>query len=1096
MLRLSPLFLLCLVLAARPLSAQEPDSGPNSGDSKPGSLAGSGFQSAAAWLKEAVQHLEQRQYPAAVQAVGTYLLLYPQHYRVPEANFYRAIANYHLGQVQEARNALNALLAADPSEARRLGVFFWLGLTSYRLGEKDLAYDTWLRQLAVGEPSAADYRQQTYLGLAQITDERGEYPAALSYYRLLEGRTKRRGGFSYGNLALRQGLYREAYNAFSAYVIQQEVGDGPSRAQALFYQGQAAFFAGLLPQAKQSLDTFLRLYNNKERLFLAALLMRLSIALEEKDRATAQRFYDEAAALERRYRHGMEDWLNEVELPLFILQENYPLALRHMRLKLARSRGRVGREIARFNVALARAFIDVRQSVRQLQRLKKSLLPDIRERALFQAARLNVSFPLTRSGGLAEMESYLKTYPEGVYAQEAFRILLAVYRSDPNRFWLQASLLLESQIESPAGKETWSPEERSRFYLYWAEMARQLNNSSAALKYLYQSWKLAPRKLVGLQAYYRSGAIYFAQKQYSRALGYFREVQNQLKGPFPSRAEQAEAEELRFYAELAIAQSYAGAGQKRLALKQFRQLIQNSRTREIRQAQLQLGLVYFYQGAYQQAVDTFDAIIAQGVFPGNQPDIPPDQYPPALMALYWKGETLFRLGLFSAARQSFRRASEVYPEALGPSAYLRAALAAKAGEDYPSVVDDLEQAQALAAGSELLQLLNIDFNLVKYNLLLGNDEAAAEAGEHMLKAAPPAYNFLSEAFLEVAELYFNRGDLNRSKAILSLLEKQFIRKLGMRESNERKRLELYLEDQGPVFANKGVMMDNALNASLNEQLYSFDAQKFLQRYSAPPPLPNGSNAAALDRNIHFYMQNNESERISSSIFSALYLQGIIHVEEEDFLAAARYFLQYLRREPLGPYAISALNSILRLLPTLDNPRHIYAQIKAARLSDALEAALFVRYWSLQKDNETKKRALEKIVRQTLSVNARKEALYHLAQYYRKQGNTEQARQLLLELRSAKGGNLALDPENYWAGLANLELGRTAYREGREKDAKVFFLSIATQAQVERETLAEALYWLNSIAHFQGNDGEALRYRESLRNVAPDSEWLRKLTQEN
>ena len=637
-------------------------------------------------------------------------------------------------------------------------------------------------------------------------------------------------------------------------------------------------------------------------------------------------------------------------------------------------------------------------------------------------------------------------------------------------------------------------------------MARQLGNDHAALSHLHQSWKLAPKELVGLQAYYRSGALYFGQRQYSRALGYFREVQLQLnERQFPSAQVRAEAAELNFYAQLSMAQAYAGAGQPREALRQFEQLIAQSQEarlgRNVEEVQLQLGLAYFYQKAYKQAVETFDLIIAKGVFPSNQASIPSDQYSPALLALYWKGEALFRQGFFAAARQSFRRANEIYPEALGANAYLRAALAAKAAEDYESAIQDLQQAQSFVGGN-LPQLLNVDFNLIKFNLLLGRDAEALKAAQHMLKSVPPAYNFLGEAFMEVAEFYFNRGDIQRSKAILDLLEQEFIRKLPPRESQERDRLELFLEEQkqdAPYtqdLIDQGLIVDGALLANLKDRLFSFDTEQFLRRYSRKLASSLPSDAPAVDQNIQFYIgddDNIEHAALSNSVFSALYLQGIIYAQEQDHWKACEYFLQYLRKDPLGPYAISAVSSVLRLIPEL-NSRHrqLYKLLKGANLGDALGSILFVRYWSLQEDNAAQKRQLEKIIRQTLSINARKEAMYHLSIYYRKHGNIERAQELLQNLRNIKGGNLALDPENYWAGLANLELGRTAYRKNDFTSAKTFFKDIVNQAQVERETLAEALYWLASIAHFEGNAKEEQRHRQSLQNLAPDSEWLRKL----
>ncbi len=1114
------------LLLAAPLGAQEafPDTIPDTvGNQIPnpvppatqnpgsgsGQLAGSEVRSAAGLLRESIQRLNQRQYQAAFQAVDNYLLLYPEHYRTAEANFYRSIIIYHLGRIEEARNGFNAILSASPANARRFGAFYWLGLCAYRLGERESAYDIWLRQLAVREARAADYIQQTYFGLAQLMVERGDDETALGYFRLLNGHLKRRAGFAYGSLALKHGLYREAYNAFSTYLILQETEDGPGRPQALFYQGQAAFFAGLLSQARQSLDSVLRLYHSSERLFLAALIMRLRIAIKDGDSATAERFYNEATALEQRYRHGLGDWLNDTELPLFVLLGNYPLALKHMRGKKARSKGRTEREIARFNVAMVMALLDPRDATSRFRRLEKSFIPEIRERSLFHAARLQISFPLTRAQGLPDMERYLEQYPKGLYEKEAVRILLSIYRSDPDRFWLAASVLLEKQVQD----RDWPPQERARFYLYWAEMARQLGNENVTLSYLHQSWKLAPRQLVGLQAYYRSGAIYFAQQKYVRALGYFREVQLQLSGQqFPSKLLRSEASELGFYAALGIAQSYAGAGQDREALRQFERLIQRSREdrlgRNLQQAQLQLGLVYFYREAYGQAVDTFDLIIAQGVFPGNQPDIPPDQYTPALMALYWKGEALFRQGLFAAARQSFRRVNEIFPEALGASAYLRAALAAKAAEDYHSVIEDLNQAQAMEGEGDLLQLLNIDFNLVKYNLLLGRDKAALAAAEHMLAAAPPAYDFLGEAFLEVAELYFNRGEPERSLELLELLRDKFIRGLPPRQSAADRHLELYLTEQSQNTSHSStLLMDPALNANLRDQLFSFDAAQFLRRYGPKlhsiQPVPGNvgpvtsSNAAALEGNIDFYLESSAAQAndaLSHSIFSALYLQGIIHAEQQDYLAACKSFLQYLKKDRQGAYAVSALSSVLRLIPELNvnQNRQLYAALRGAQLGDAIDSVLFARYWSFQPDNGTKKRALEKIIRQTLSLNARKEAMYHLAEYYRKRGDLKQAEQLLLDLRIIKGGNIALDPENYWAGLANLELGRTAYQEHRFEDAKAFLNAIIHQPQVERETLAEAYYWLAGIARFEGDTKAELSYRRNLQNQAPESEWLRKL----
>ncbi|WGK69404.1 tetratricopeptide repeat protein [Candidatus Haliotispira prima] len=1097
------------------MAAQLPGPGPvqpqNTGrGSGSGVLSGTELQSAAALLQEATLRLQQRQYEAVLESVGNYRLLYPEHHRMSEADFYRLIAVYHLGRTEEARSGFNSLLTSVPQDARRFGVFYWLGLCSYKLGELDTGYDIWLRQLTVRGADTADYSQQSYFGLAQILTERGDELNALRYFRLLQGSTRRRAGFAYGALALKRGLYRESYNAFSAYLIRKETETGPSRAQALFYQGQTAFFAGLLPQAKQSLDSVLRLYSRDERLFLAALVMRLRIALEEKDSDTARRFYDQALALEQRYRHGMKDWLNATELSLFVQEGYYPLVLKYMRGTLARSRSRTEREIARFNVALALAFLDVRQAVRSLKKLEKSFIPDIRERALFHAARLQVSFPLTRSEGLVYTEKYLREYPEGLYVKEAVRILLRIYRSDPERFWLQASVLLEERLEDPELPQ----EERARFFLYRAEMARQLGNENAALAYLYRSWKLTPQTLVGLQSYYRSGAIYFAQKKYIRALGYFREVQLQLGGlDFSSVKVQGEAEELAFYAALAVAQSYAGAGQAAEALRRFGQLIEESREtqqgRNVQQVRLQQGLVYFYRKAYGQAVDIFDLIISQGVFPANQPEALPDRYTPGLMALYWKGEALFRQGLFSAARQSFRRVNEIYPEALGANAYLRAALASKAAEDYESVIEDLEQALPFV-GTNLSQLLNIDFNLVKYNLLLGRDTAAIRAAKDMLEAVPPAYDFLGEAFMEVAELYFNRGDLARSQEVLSMLEKEFIRGLPSRESRAGFRLELYLEEEKPDAPySGGLIVDQALNANLKEDLFSFDAEQFLLRYGATRsnPLPGagnyvgagGTNAAALGGNIDFYVQSDganteENAVLSSSIFSALYLQGLIHAEEKNYLEACKYFLQYLKKDRLGPYAVSAVSGVLRLIPELNVARNtrLFALLRGANLGDALSSVLFVRYWSLQNDKAAKKRALEKIIRQTLSINARKEAMYHLAVYYRKRNDPERVEQLLLRLRNVKGGSPALDSENYWVGLANLELGRTAYQGGNFGDAKVFLQAITGQAQVERETLAEALYWLSGIAHFEGNAKEEEHYRQSLQNLAPGSEWLRKL----
>ena len=1093
--------LLILCLAIEPLIAQGLGRDPDSG---------SRTQSAATLLQETVERLQQRQYQAATQVISTYLQLYPEHYRAAEAKFYRSIASYHMGQVQQARKGFDALLRVDPEEASRFGALYWLGLISFRLGEVDTAHDLWLRQLALRTANAADYRQQTYLALAQVMKQRGDESAALRYYRLLEGPTRRRAGFIYGSLALRQGLYHEAYNAFSAYLIQPDIQSGPSRAQALFYRGQSAFFAGLLRQAKQSLDTVLKLYSPQERLFLAALIMRLRLALEEKDGPTAQRFYDQAVALEQRYRHGMKTWLNAVKLPLFILQGQYSLALKHMRSKPRR--GRTEREIARFNIAMVQAFIDKRLALRQFHKLRKSFIPDIRERTLFQIARLQIPFLLTRAEGVAQMEAYLQQYPQGFYAQEAVRILLTMYRSDPGQFWLQSSRLLEELRQHGP----WPQTERARFYLYWAEMARQLNNDRTALKYWHQSWKLAPRKLVGLQAHYRSGAFYFGQRQYSRALGYFREVQLQLAGlQFASSTAQSEAEELSFYTELAIAQAYVGAGQARQALRQFQQLIQKSHNAQhnVQQAQLQLGLVYFYQQAYQQAVDTFDAIISAAIIspgvssPGKRPNILvdpllPDHYPPVLLALYWKGEALFRQGLFAAARQSFHRINEIYPEALGANAYLRAALAAKAAEDYASVIEDLQQARAFIAEDNLQQWLNVDFHLVKYNLLLGRDNAAIEAAKHMLKSVPStydlAYNLIGEAFSEIAELYFNRGDLDRSQTLLTLLEQRFIRNLPPRA--KRAKLEGKPLEPNPSAPHStphivgSTVTDSALSANLRNRLFSFDTEKFLRRYSVSPAVPKQNSSAVLDNNIHFYVQNRAGDIPPPSIFSALYLLGIIYAEKQNFLVASQYFLQYLKKDPHGSYAISAVSSLLRLLPKLatEHRDRLYSQIKAARLGAALDSILFARYWSLQTESAAKKRALEQIIEQTISINARKEAMYHLSVHHRKQGNMAQAQQLLLDLRHIQGGRLALDPENYWAGLANLELGRMAYLEGKMGEAKVFFQTLSQQAQIGRETLAEALYWLANIARFEGNTEEAREYRQNLQNLDPSSEWLRKL----
>ena len=1036
-------------------------------------------QSAIVLLQKAEQYLKQNQYQAAFVTTNNYLIAYPRHYRVPEARFYRALAEYKLGRTEEARAALNALLASNPQQARSFGVFYWLGLCSYRLGEFNTAYDIWLRQLTVREPRAADYLQQSYFGLAQILSERGEQAEALRYFRLLEGPVKLQASFAYGTLALKAGFYREAYGAFGTYLVLKNTGTGPSRSQALFYQAQSAFFAGLLPEAKNGLDTVLRLYRRDDRLFEAALIMRLRIAIQEGDSATAERFYEEAKTQGQNY--GPEGWLRSVELPLFLLLGRYSLALQQVRLRPARSR--TEREIARFDMGLVSAFVDVRGAIRQLGRLRDSFIPGIRERAHFHTGRLQISFPLTAEKGLSELEGYWKEYPDGLYAKDVAQILLRIYRGEPERFWLRASALLRQLTES----ERWGREERSRFYLYWAETARQLGNEGVALRYLHKSWRLAPRSLVGLQSYYRIGAVYFAQNKYARALGYFREIELQLD----VLSGKGEAQELFFYTAMGIAMAYAGAGKGEVAIEYFARLIAQNldaqRVRSAQQAELQLGLVYFYLKDYRQAVETFDTIIAQG-FSRVSAEVSPNSYPPALLALYWKGEALFRQGLFAAARQSFRRVNEMYPEALGTRAYLRAALAARAAGDYDSVIEDLTQARALIS-KDAKQLANMDFQLIKYNLLLGRDEKAIEAAEDLLKEMPAGFDLLGEAFLDVAELYFNRGELERSEQILKLLEKKFMARVPKNNDKNNRSVSTKNDDEG---SQQGIE-DVVLNENIQSGLFSFDTVSFLERY--------GSKASAtldikgrLEGNLNSYLEADTlSVSLSNSIFAGLYLQGLIYAQNQDYWEAYRYFLNYLRREPFGVYTPSAVDIVLQLLPELNEKRsrQLFTSLRRAGLSDTLGSVLLVRYWSLQADNQAKKRALEQIVRQTLSIEARKEALYHLSEYYSQRGNTDRAEELLLSLgniETQKGS----ETENYWAGQANLELGRRAYEDRLFEDAKAFFTTVGPQAG--RETLAEALYWLANIARFEGDVAEERKLRQNLQNLAPESKWLQRLSE--
>ena len=1067
-------YFLGLWLFSGGLYSQEPAPKPN----------GEAPQSAIVLLQKAAQYLEQNQYQAAFVTTNDYLTIYPRHYRVPEARFYRALAEYNLGRTEDARTALNALLASSPQQARRLGVFYWLGLCSYRFGEFDTAYDIWLRQLAVRGPEAADYLQQSYFGLAQVLSERGNHNEALRYFRLLKGPVQLRAGFAYGTLALKMGLYREAYHAFGAYLIQKDVAGGPSRSQALFYQAQSAFFANLLPQAKDGLDTVLRLYRRDERLFQAALIMRLRIAIQEADSAVAERLYEEA----KKRNYGFGDWLRSVEFPLFLLLGRYSLALQQVRSRPLRSR--TEREIARFDRALVLAFIDVRIAIRQMERLRSSFIRDIRERARFHAGRLQVEFPLTVAKGLSELEGYLEKYPEGLYAKDTVRILLRIYRADPERFWLRASALLGQLTES----EHWQREECARFYLYWAEMAKQLGNEGASLRYLHKSQRLAPRSLVGLQSYYRIGAVYFAQNKYARALGYFREVELQLD----ALSRKGETQELGFYTALGIAMAYAGSGKGALAIERFARLIGQShgagRERSAQQAELQLGLVYFYQKNYRQAVETFDAIIAQGSLDFSGVSSGTIEYPPMLQALYWKGEALFRQGLFAAARQSFRRVNEMYPEILGTKAYLRAALAARAAGDYNSVIEDLTEAQQALAANDLWQLLHVDFQLIKYNLLLGRDVTATEAAGHLLESLPGGYDFVGEAFLEAAELYFNRGELERSEQILKLLEKKFMNRVSRNRTKNKR--------TGNTTSEKDwqqVTEDAVLNENIQNGLFSFDATLFLKRYGGKGTATAQSGLGR--RNIDFYLEDGNAPQnealnmaLSSSIFAGLYLQGLIYVQKQNYGKAFRYFLNYLRKDPFGAYALSVVSSVLQLLPEL-NEKHsqqLLISLRQARLDDALGSLLFVRYWSLQPNNRAKKRALEQIARQTLSIEARKEALFHLSEYYNQRGDAKRAEQLLLDLRNTENKNpqIAEDSDNYWAGQANLELGRRAYKERLFEDAKAFFATVGPQA--ERETLAEALFWLASIARFEGNAAEERMHRQRLQELAPDSEWLRRL----
>lgn len=1028
-------------------------------------------------LRELAQRIAEREYSAAERILSSH---WPdQNTRPNEVRFYSAFLSYHQGRLEAALRELRSLPPLGMLETS-LGVSYWLGLVYYGMGRLGSAIDFFERQLKRQTSHSADYKNQSYFGLAMSYWRQGDEGKALRYFALIEGETRLRAGFAGGSLALKNGLYRQAYNGFSAYLAKRDPQNRFSRRHALFYKGQSAFLAGMFEEAQASLSQLIKLKVPDRNLYFSALvyLIQSGIAL---DREELVRAHD----LElRKYLRGEgNSGLSRkvpprLEFELDLFYRRYDKLAEYLSGRIAEAETREERESAQYNYALALLKKDSEEGIERLTGLLESQTAEVADRAQFQRAYQTFRSAPLKQDGIQLLEEYIRLYPDGLYREEAVKILLVHYRNHPREFWLSASALLERVCFDPS----WSADLRAQFSLYWGEMTRALGRERPALEHYYRVWELAPGSRAGLEAYYRIGFIYFTQKQYHRALDFFQTVE---RGNPP--------EELLAEAQLALASCYAGLKNWEQTLAVFDRILARPRSlEELRPIYLRIGFVHYYVRDYAEAVEYFEKV---GVTPGKTANGPDSFSVSSLLALYWKAQALYRQRDYRSARDNFRLVNQLYPDALQGEGYIRAAMAAKSAGDYVGLLEDLKLAQPLI-GKDLEAMVDVDFHLIKYSLLLGRDQGALEASSHFLTYLLPAYRLVGEAFLQAAESSFNRGDFERSVAVLTLLEEKILPRLS---ALSRKDLswEPFLNRNGRAGPEEAVSLDLLANPllkkSVQKDFFSFDLDRFLTEYGEPEGTQN-AEIRAVEENLAYYLPKDENGQTRDSVFGAFYLHGMVYLSQKKFLEASDYFLRYLSSAPEGYYAVPAMRNIVRVLPELSAGEWdiVSAEVRTFPLPESFRDWIYIKNWERVEDSVEKRRGLERTASESTSGAVRREALYALSGYWDRQGDAPASRRLLKELIEIEGEDPVLqDTENHII-LAHLELGRWEAVNGNPDDAERYLLFIAEGERRDEAVLAESFYWLSKLAGAAGNRTQSDRYRKSLEELSAGSSWLEKL----
>jgi len=716
-----------------------------------------GYTQPEAHFRNGLEYFEKSNFVASREEFAAYLksrdnLLTTSDYNVVTAEYYIAVTGLYLNY-PEAEVQVERFVRNHAEHPKAQLIFSDLGQYFFELGdyEKSISY----LEKAVRGPGGTNSNTIYQLGIAYYKTQ--AYDQALPLF----SQVKMDQSFTYaadasyfsGVINYQQGKYREAYEDFRRIENSEHYkNEAPNWLVSSLYQLKN--YDELLTYGERILTQQRNNPSLKE------------VALYVAEVYYEQKQYDKAVVAYERYSN-----FNQGGMPATVMlhyghslfrQQNFAEAAEQLR-GVAAAKDSVGQYAAYLSGI---SYLNIEQPANALPAFANAASLDfnktISEEAAFNHAKLSLETGSAQEA-VKEFNEFIAKYPDSQYNTEANQLIASAYSkvnnntaaikhieglktrneeinrtyqrltynqalSDYNQGSFQAAMTnVDKALKFPVDEEIWMA---SNFLK--AETYIGLKNDNAAISLFEQTAKNPKAGVYAARSLYNLGYFYYNQKNYSKALTYFREFTNKTEGVNGSMIEDA---------FVRLADCYLAQKNYREALNTYDRIVAQGKA-EKDYALFQKGRAYVYMNNEIEAKRQFETLM--------------NQYPDSRYiddAMFQLADLDFQAGSYQLAVRSFTRLINEHGQSyMVPAALLRRGQAYYNTSSYENAITDFKRILAdypkSPSSSSALEGLQESYNAV------GRTEEFGQVLSSVRKNIPGNAKLEDVEFDNARNLYF------------------------------------------------------------------------------------------------------------------------------------------------------------------------------------------------------------------------------------------------------------------------------------------------------------------------------------------------------